>query len=127
MKLVLQYNLFTFHDAIFKQLIGVAMGTHPAPPFSDIFMARNIDSKIRQIAEGCVEFTLALLKRFLDDIFMIFYGSTKDLHKFFNKINQIHPSIKFTMSHTKINSELINGECDCIENTHFSYYVRCVL
>ena len=46
MQLLLQYNLFTFHDATYKQLIGVAMGTHPAPPFADIFMDRKIDRKI---------------------------------------------------------------------------------
>ena len=113
MKLVLEYNLFTFHDAIFKQLIGVAMGTHPAPPFADIFMARNIDIKITEIATECIEFTLAFLKRFLDDIFMIFLGSTKNLHKFFNRINQIHPSIKFTMNHTENIFEAKEDKCSC--------------
>ena len=49
MNLVLQLNLFTFHDSTYKQIIGVVMGTHPTPPFADIFMARNIDSIITQV------------------------------------------------------------------------------
>ena len=46
MELVLQFNLFAFHDATFKQLIGVAMGTHPASPYADNFMAKRIDTQI---------------------------------------------------------------------------------
>ena len=39
-------NLFTSHDATYKQVIGVAMGTHAAPPYSYIFMARQIYKKV---------------------------------------------------------------------------------
>lgn len=46
MQLVLEWNLFTFHNASYLQQVGVAMGTHPAPDYSDIFMARKIDRKI---------------------------------------------------------------------------------
>ena len=52
---------------------------------------------------------MKFMKRFLDDIVMIWRGSTVDLHKFLNDINNIHPSIKFTMSHTTN----ANSTCDC--------------
>ena len=42
-KLVLEWNLFTFHNA----KVGVAMGTHPATDYSNIFMARKIDDFYR--------------------------------------------------------------------------------
>jgi hypothetical protein len=48
---------------------------------------------------------LKFFKRFLDDIFLVFLGSTAKLHLFFNDINMIHPNIKFTMTHTKPKSE----------------------
>ena len=59
MQLVLQNNLFTFHDATYKQLIGVAMGTHPAPPNADFSMARKIVKKIIDLTS--LEFALMLL------------------------------------------------------------------
>ena len=48
---------------------------------------------------------ILLLKRFLDDYFTLFEGSTKDLHAFFVKFNKLHTTIKFTMSHTSIRNE----------------------
>ena len=53
------------------------------------------------------------MKRFLDDFFIIFNGSTKRLHDFFHEINQIHPSIKLTMNHTAIAGEAPGDKCDC--------------
>ena len=51
MEIILKNNLFTFHDALWKQEIGCAMGTKPAPSYADIFMARKIDDKIISLAE----------------------------------------------------------------------------
>ena len=53
------------------------------------------------------------MKRFLDDIFLIFLGSLQKLHEFFNEINEIHPNIKFTMSHTTPSTEQQNPTCSC--------------
>ena len=55
-----------------------------------------------------------MLKRFLDDIFQIFVGSTKDLHKFFDEINNIHPTLKFTLSHTTLKYESKEEKCSSI-------------
>ena len=48
------------------------MGTKPAPPFSNIFLAKNIDNKIRKVAEKYIqngEIPLKFMKRFFDDFF----------------------------------------------------------
>ena len=38
MNLIQKYNIFKFNDGqLWKQLIGVAMGALPAPPFADIY------------------------------------------------------------------------------------------
>ena len=119
MQLVLEWNLFTFHNAAYLQKVGVAMGTHPAPDYSDIFMARKIDKKIWSISEklkenvGSEKDMLLLLKRFLDDLFLIFQGTTKQLHTLLNKIIEIHPAIKFTMDHTTNELESDCDKCDC--------------
>ena len=39
-------------------------------------------------------------KLFLDDMFKILIGTTKQLHKLFKNMNKIHPTLKFTMNHT---------------------------
>ena len=46
-------------------------------------------------------------------VFKIFIGSTKDLHKFYEEINQIHKNIQFTISHTSIPNEKECDKCDC--------------
>ena len=111
LKLVLENNLFEFNDQFYQQRIGASMGSRPAPPMANIFMARNLDQQILDIAAkfGKMDF----MKRFLDDLFSIFVGSTKKLHQFAEKINQIHPNIKFTMQHTTPDGESIEDRCSC--------------
>ena len=116
MELILKNNIFEFNEDLYKQLIGAAMGTPPAPSYANIYMAKRIDGAIREAAikygtQG--KSALQMLKRFLDDIFQIFSGTTKQLHSFFEEINQIHPTLKFTMSHTTPISEMEQDRCPC--------------
>ena len=106
---MLKWNIFEFEDKLYQQKIGTAIGTKCAPNVADIFMA-IIDSKIHQTAETFGLSLITFLRRFLDDIMMIWTGTITQLHLFINKINEIHPSIKFTLSHTKPPD---NNECDC--------------
>ena len=41
MEIILNNNLFNFHEELWRQEIGCAMGTKPAPSYADIFMARK--------------------------------------------------------------------------------------
>jgi hypothetical protein len=84
------------------------MGTKPAPSYADNFMARRIDNQILALAQKHglnSKSPLTIFKRFLDDIFSIFQGTSKDLHKLFDEMNQLHKSIKFTMNHTSLPNE----------------------
>ena len=79
-------------------------------------MSQRIDGQIREAAEKYGQngkSALKLLKRFLDDIFQIFIGTTKQLHEFFEDINKIHPTLKFTLSHTTPSSEVKCESCSC--------------
>ena len=52
MDLIQKYNIFEFHDGqLWKQLVGVAMGIHPAPSFANIYLARRIDRIITQLGK----------------------------------------------------------------------------
>ena len=61
------------------------------------------------------------MKRFLDDIFKIFVGTTKQLHQFFDEMNQIHPTLKFTFNHTSPSNERIEDKCECNFTKSISY------
>ena len=49
MKVILEQNIFEFHNALWKQMIGAAMGSRHIPHYADIFMA-DIDQIIEDIA-----------------------------------------------------------------------------
>ena len=76
-------------------------------------MAKKVDKQISTEANKLGEQTL--LKRFLDDLFSLFFGTTKNLHKLLDKINFINPNIKFTMEHTSVDGESNEDNCDCPE------------
>ena len=117
MNLVQKYNIFEFHDGmLWKQLIGVAMGIHPAPSYANIYLARRIDQKIIELGLKYGEnnkSAFLLFKRFLDDLINIFKGTSKQLHKLFEEINNFHPTLKFTMCHTTPEEEAEEDRCDC--------------
>ena len=96
MDLIQKYNNFEFHDGqLWKQLVGI----HPAPSFANIYLARRLDRTIRTIAEKSGEngnSAFQIFKLFLDDLFQVFKGTTKQLHKMYKEINKIHPILKFT-------------------------------
>ena len=90
------------------------MGCKPAPSYANIHMAQKIDPKFIEIATKYTvngQIPIKLMKRFLDDIFMIYTGSVSTLHMFFDEINQIHDKLKFTMTHTT--PENSQGDCAC--------------
>ena len=93
LEVVLKNNIFEFNSELFLQLIGTAMGSKPAPSYANIFMAKQIDPTIRKLAKEIQggRDPIDLLKRFLDDIFLVYTGTIKSLHTFLIELNNIHP------------------------------------
>ena len=51
---------------------------------------------------------------FLDELFLIFVRLISNLHAFFEEINKLHPTIKFTMTRTTSKSEWdLPPSCHC--------------
>ena len=79
------------------------MGSEPISPYTDNCMAKMLETEIQLMA---TEFnkdgneSMKLFKLFLDEIFTIFVGTTRDLHKLLDEINKIHPNMNLTMSHS---------------------------
>ena len=91
------------------------MGVHPAPSYANIYLAKIIDYYTKELAKRSEDkkSCLLLFKRFLDDIFQIFQGTTKTLHQLFDSINQIHPTLKFTLQHTTPEKKTDDENCGC--------------
>ena len=114
LQLILQNNIMEFNSQFYKQEIGAPMGSRPVPPYANVFMVQKIDPRILEIAEKYSnngKIPISSINCFLYDLFSIWYGTTKDLHKFLNEINTIHPNIKFTLKHTS--QEHPEDKCDC--------------
>ena len=79
-------------------------------------MARRIDEQIKQLLDQYGEkgnLSYTMLKRFMDDLFHIFHGTTKKLHQMYDQINKIHTTLKFTMVHTTPDFEEEEDKCNC--------------
>ena len=116
MELILKFNLFEFDGALYQQLVGTSMGSKPAPNYANIYLAKRLDKEISRLGYkyGKKERSaLTIFKRFLDDIFLIFKGTTKKLHEFFDDMNKIHPTLKFTLNHTSPDNESQEDRCSC--------------
>ena len=90
--LVLKHNVFEFDEKFYLQIQGTAMGTKMAPAYANLFMGR-LETKLINKAPNLIH----TWKRFIDDIFIIWTGSTEEFKEFMLNINQIHPTIRFKL------------------------------
>ena len=91
-------NIFEFKKKKYIQLIGTAIGTGAAPTLANIFMA-VIDSLIEECGMKDGESLIEFLKRFIDDLLLFWAGTVQQFEDFMTRINNLHPTIKFTASY----------------------------
>ena len=118
-------------DRHFLQLVGTAMGTKVAPPYAKLFMGSHKET-IREAFIWAIPFW----KRFIDDIFPIFLGTTEQLQSMKDFMNNLHPKIKLTFEHStqeisfldmkihigtdqKLSTTLHRKPTDCAALSHF--------
>ena len=94
---VLTHNNFVFNKENYIQLNGTAMGTKMGPGYACLFMG-----KFELDFLGDLSFSPIFWKRFIDDIFLIWTHGEEKFNLFLEKINSVHPNIKFES--TKSNS-----------------------
>ena len=94
---VLENNYFLFQDTLYRQKFGTAMGSRMAPAYANLFLGKFEDENIL-----IYPYLTKILQynRFLDDIFLLWKGNLNELTEFQQYINQIHPTIKFTIEHS---------------------------
>ena len=103
LRLIFTCNFFEFGPNIYKQDIGTAMGTPSGPSIASITVGKLIDPKFLELASKVYSGPgdpIRRLKRFLDDFFMIWMGDIESLELFLERINSLHPTLKFTSAYT---------------------------
>ena len=113
---VLTKNHFQFNGDNYLQTMGCAMGTNIAPSFASLFMGKFEKDILSQYHQ----YPFVWL-RFLDDIFLIWQYSEKELLDFIENSNNAHPSIKCTYHYSNENATFldvdISRNSDCILDT----------
>ena len=85
---------FSFNDIMYKQTDGVAMGSPLGPALVNIFVRFYEEKLFSQISKPSTYF------RYVDDTFAIFRNE-EESENFFNQLNCLHPSLKFTFEKEK--------------------------
>ena len=85
---VLTKNHFQFNGDNYLQTMGCAMGTKMAPSYASLFMGKFEEDKLSDYHHQPL-----IWLRFLDDIFLIWQYSEKELLAFIKYLNGAHPSI----------------------------------
>ena len=87
---------FSFNDIMYKQTDGVAMGSPLGPALAKIFVGFNEEKLFSHISKPSTYF------RYVDDTFAMFCNE-KESENFFNQLNCLHSSLKFTFEKEKNN------------------------
>ena len=90
---------FKWRDNHYQQLQDAAMGSSLSPVIANIFMEHFETTALQTLSQRP-----SLWFRYVDDTFVIWPHSRRDLDHFLAHINQHHPSIKFTMETEQNNS-----------------------
>ena len=85
------YNYFAFAHLIFQQTMGTAMGAAFSPTIANIFMSTVLGKFINSQPKKPL-----LLTRYIDDIFLIWTNTQRELEYFLTSLNSFHPNLKFT-------------------------------
>jgi hypothetical protein len=101
LKFILNNNNCRFGYEIYHQELGIAMGNRLAPALAIIFM-HVFESK----AVNSYHLKPNFLVRYVDDYFGIWTHGHQELLNFSTYLNNIHPTIKFTVEHSYDNGYL---------------------
>ena len=88
---ILKKNYIQYNNEIYLQTSGTTMGTRCAPNYAIIFMAELEEEFLQQQPKRPI-----IWKRFIDDIFLVWTYTAQELDIFMDKLNNFHPTIKFT-------------------------------
>ena len=113
-------GIFMYKNKFYKQCDGVAMGIPLGPSLANFFLG-HLETTYFQNNKHFPQFYC----RYVDDIFAVFQNEY-DIDQFFQFINSVHPSMKFTKEMASENSSFpfLNVEIKINNNTFDSWIYR---
>jgi len=88
---VMNNSYLSFHNQVYHQIDGTAMGTTCAPTYANIVVYMLERSVVKEFQH--VNNSLHLYRRYLDDIFA--YIDARDAERFMKRMNELHPKLQF--------------------------------
>jgi hypothetical protein len=92
LEVCLRTTYFQVNDKFFQQKDGMVMGNSLSPIVSNIFMEH-----FEKLALDSAPYKPSLWRRYVDDTFAVWPHGSERLQDFFDHLNNLRPSICFTM------------------------------
>ncbi|XP_041420574.1 uncharacterized protein LOC121394246 isoform X2 [Xenopus laevis] len=92
---ILHKNYFKFEKDYFLQTSGTAMGSNVAPTYANAFM--HAYEKRHILCNPLFRRFGGYYRRYIDDLFFLWFGSEKDLLEFFGELNSHNSTVRFTL------------------------------
>lgn len=105
-RFILSNAYVEFNGKIYKQNKGMPMGTNAAVSLANLYMHHWVESK--EGIKTWMDLHIPFYRRFIDDIFFIWTGTLRDLENFHMILNQSHPGIKLTMTHSTVSVNFLD-------------------
>jgi hypothetical protein len=90
-----------FDNKHFLQIKGTAMGTKVAPTYATLVLGfleeKLFEDMDQRFGNQYAQYMKIQWKRYLDDCFIFWSKTDEELNELHNMLNNLHPSIKFTM------------------------------
>ena len=104
---VIQDNVFSFQDQLFRQRRGVAMGTRCAPAFANLFMLVVEDRMFSRRNKSRQPVPL-LWRRYIDDVIGLWDHGEDALSLFITELNQCHHALEFKVTHSHTSVDFLD-------------------
>lgn len=94
MNFVCDNNYLSYHNSVYKQTNGIAMGTNCAPELANFYLLKLLDPILIENSN------VSLYKRYLDDLFFMWNGSSSELANLVTNL-RLSTGLGFTMNASK--------------------------
>ena len=98
LEIIVKNNIFKFNNKMFRQILGVAMGSSCSPELADIRMYEILEDILQNYPYRDKIF---MCSRFRDDGLLIHLGTADEIHELFALANTKHAHLKFTYEFSK--------------------------
>ena len=111
-RLILENNTFSFNDKYYKQVKGTAMGTKFAPVYATLtvgYLEQKLYTEIETTFSSEIgTYFIQIWKRFLDDCFLPWTKSVKDLELVHAILNNLHKDLNFTLQYSMVQQPFLD-------------------